>query len=162
MPKYWSFNLSVSPSNEYSGLIFQGTLKSLLQHHNLKVSVIQHSAFFTVQLSLLYMITGKTIALTVQTFVGKVMSLLFNMLSRFIIAFLDVTWNTGKTWQSFQILQSSRKGKKYSQITPIQWRKFMGYKERLKTVLLHGRLFLSKWMWSQISISSVQNSKVWS
>ena len=96
-PKYWSF--SISPSNEYSGLIsfrmdwldllaVQGTLKSLLQHHSSKASTIWHSAFFMVQLSHPYMTTGKTIALTRQTFVGKVMSLLFNMLSRFVIAFL--------------------------------------------------------------------------
>ena len=98
-PKYWSFSFSISPSNEYSGLIslwidwfhllaVQGTLKSLLQHHSSKTSVLQHSTFFTVQLSLPYMTTGKTIALTRQTFVGKVMSLLFNMLSRLVITFL--------------------------------------------------------------------------
>ena len=94
-PKYWNFSFSVSPSNEHPGLIsprmdwldllsVQGTLKSLLQHHSSKASIFQCSAFFTVQLSHLYMITGKTIALTRWTFVGKVMSLLFNMLSRFI------------------------------------------------------------------------------
>ena len=98
-PKYWSFSFSISPSNEYSGLIscrinwfdlltVQGTLKSLLQQHNLKASVLTHSDFSMVQLSHLYMITGKTIALTRHTFVSKVMSLLFNMLSRFVIAFL--------------------------------------------------------------------------
>ena len=97
-PKYWSFSFGTSPSNEYSGLIsfridwfdlvVQGTLKSLLQHHNLKTSVLQHSAFFRVQLSYLYMTTGKNIALTRWTFVGKVMSLLINTLSRFVIAFL--------------------------------------------------------------------------
>ena len=98
-PKYWSFSFSISPSNEYSGLTsyrmdrldlleVQGTLKSLLQHHSSKASILQHSAFFMVQLSHLYMTTGKTIALTRRIFVGKVMSLLFNMLSRFIIAFL--------------------------------------------------------------------------
>ena len=92
-PKYWSFNFSISPSNEYSGLIsfrmdwldllaVQGTLKSLLQHHSSKASISQCSAFFIVQLSHPYMTTRKTIALTRQTFVGKVMSLLFNMLSR--------------------------------------------------------------------------------
>ena len=92
-PKYWSFSLSISPSNEYSGLIshridwldllaVQGTLKSLLQHHSSKASILQCSAFFTVQLSHPHMTTGKTIALTRRTFVGKVMSLLFNMLSR--------------------------------------------------------------------------------
>ena len=98
-PKYWSFSLSISPSNEYSGLIsfrmdwldllaVQGTLKSLLQHHSSKASVLQCLAFFIVQLSHPYMITGKTIALTRWTFVGKVMSLLFNMLSRLVKAFL--------------------------------------------------------------------------
>ena len=96
-PKYWSF--SISPSNEYSGLIsfrmdwfyllaVQGTFKSLLQHHSSKASILWSSAFFTVQLSHPYMTTGKTIALTRHTFVGKVMSLLFNMLSRLVITFL--------------------------------------------------------------------------
>ena len=98
-PKYWSFSFSISPSNEHPGLIsfrmnwldllvVQGTLKSLLQHHSLKASVLWHSAFFIVQLSHPYMTTGKTIALTRGTFVGKVMSLLFNMLSRLVIIFL--------------------------------------------------------------------------
>ena len=98
-PKYWSFSFSISPSNEYSGLIsfrmdwldllaVQGTLKSLLQHHSSKPSILRHSAFFIVQLSYPYMATGKTIALTRWTFVGKVMSLLFNMLSRLVITFL--------------------------------------------------------------------------
>ena len=98
-PLYWSFSFRISPSNIYSGLIsfrmdwldllaVQGTLKSLLQHHSSKASVLQHSAFFTVQLSHPYMTTGKTIALTRKTFVGKIMSLLFNMLSRLVIAFL--------------------------------------------------------------------------
>ena len=97
-PKYWSFN--ISPFNEYSGLIFfsidwfdllavQGTLKNLLQHHSSKVSILQRSAFFMVQLLHPYVTIGKTIALTMQTFVGKVMFLLFNMLSRFVIAFLS-------------------------------------------------------------------------
>ena len=98
-PKYWSFSFNISPSNEYSGLIsfridwldelaVQGTLKSLLQHHSSKAS-IPCSAFFMVQLSHQFMTTGKTIALTRQTFVNQVMSLLFNMLSRFAIAFLS-------------------------------------------------------------------------
>ena len=98
-PKYWSFSLSISPSNEHPGLIsfrmdwldllgVQGTLKCLLQHHSSKASILQCSAFFTVQLSHPYMTTGKTIALSRQTFVGKVMSLLFNMLSRLVITFL--------------------------------------------------------------------------
>ena len=98
-PKYWSFSFSISPSNEYSGLIsfrmdwldllaVQGTLKSLLQHHSSKASILRHSAFFTVQLAHPYMTTGKTIALTRQTFVRQVMFLLFNMLSRFVVGFL--------------------------------------------------------------------------
>ena len=98
-PKYWSFSFSISPCNEYSGLIsfridwfdllaVQGTLKSLLQHHSSKASILWCSAFFRVQLSRAYMTTGKTIALTRWTFVSKVMSLLFNMLSRLAIAFL--------------------------------------------------------------------------
>ena len=99
-PNYWSFSLNISPSNEYSGLIsfpidwldllaVQGTFKSLLQHHSSKASVLRHSAFFIVQLSHPYMTNGKTIALTRWTFVGKVMFLLFNMLSGFVIAFLS-------------------------------------------------------------------------
>ena len=98
-PKYWSFSFSINPYNEYSGLIsfrinwfdllaVQGTLKSLLQHHSLKTSVLWCSASFMAQLSHLHMTTGKTIPLARRTFVGKVMSLLFNMLSRFVIAFL--------------------------------------------------------------------------
>ena len=97
--RYWSFSFNIRPSNEYPGLIFfrmdwldllavQGTLKSLLQHHSSKASILRHSAFFIVQLSHPYMTTGKTIALTRQTFVGKVMSLLFNMLSRLVLTFL--------------------------------------------------------------------------
>ena len=100
--KYWSCSFSISPSNEYSGLIsfrmnwldllaVQGTLKSLLQHHSLKTSVLRGSAFFIVQLSHHYMTTGKTIALNRWTFVSKVMSLPFNMLSRWVIAFLSRT-----------------------------------------------------------------------
>ena len=98
-PKYWNFNFNNSPSNEYSGLIssridwfnllaVQGTLKSLLQQHNLKALILQCSTFFMVQFSHLYMTTGGTIALSIWTFVSKVMSLLFNMLSRFVVAFL--------------------------------------------------------------------------
>ena len=98
-PKFWSFSFNISPSNEYSGLIssrmdwldlraVQGTLKSLLQHHSSKASVYRCSALFILQLSHPYMTTGKTIALTRQTFVGKVISLLFNILSRFAITFL--------------------------------------------------------------------------
>ena len=98
-PKYWSLTFSISSSNQYSGLIsfridwfdllaIQGTVKSLLQHHSLKASILPRSAFFMVQLSHPYMTTGKIIALTIQAFVSKVMSLLFNMLSRFVIAAL--------------------------------------------------------------------------
>ena len=98
-PKYWSFSFSISPSNKHPGLIsfrmdwldlfaVQGTLKSLLQHHCSKASILRHSPFFTVQLSHPCMTTGKTIALTRRTFVGKVMSLLFNMLSRLVITLL--------------------------------------------------------------------------
>ena len=98
-PKYWSFSFSISPSNEHPGLIcfrmdwldllvVQQTLKSLLQHHSSKASILQHSAFLIVQLSHPYMTTGKTIDLTRWTFVGKVLSLLFNMLSRLVITFL--------------------------------------------------------------------------
>ena len=98
--KYWSFSFSITPSNDYSGFIsirmdwfgllaLRGTLNSLLQHHSLKASILWHSPFFMVQLSYLYKITGKTTALTRWTFVGKVMSLLFNMLSRFLTVFLS-------------------------------------------------------------------------
>ena len=98
-PKYWSFTLNISPSNEHAGLIsfrmdwldvlaVQGTLKHLLQHHSSKASILQPSAFFIVQFSHPYLTTGKTIALTIGTFVGKVMSVLFNMLSRLVINFL--------------------------------------------------------------------------
>ena len=101
-PKYWSFSFSIKTSNEYSGLgsfrmdwldllAVQGTLKSLLQHHNSKASILWHSAFFIVQLSHPYMTTGKTIALTRRTFVGKVMSLLFNILSKLVIFFQGAT-----------------------------------------------------------------------
>ena len=109
-PRYWSFSFSISPSNEYSGLISfkidwvvlladQGTLKSLLQHYSSKASVIRCSAFFTVQLSHPYMATGKTIALTKQIFVGKIMSLLFNMLSRLVKRYLGITLqNSVQIW----------------------------------------------------------------
>ena len=108
-PNYWSFSFSISPSNEYSGLIFfrmdwmdllavQGTLKSLLQRHSLKASILWHSAFFTVQLSHPYMTTGKIIVLTRWTFVGKVMSMLFNVLSRLLITFLPRSKHLSISW----------------------------------------------------------------
>ena len=108
-PKYWSFSFSISPSNEYSGLIsfrmdwvdllaVQGTLKSLLQHYSSKASILQPSAFFIVQLSHPYMTTGKIIALTRWTFVGKVMSVLFNMLSRLVVTFLPRSKHVLISW----------------------------------------------------------------
>ena len=109
-PKYWSFSFSISPSNEHPGLIsfrmdwldllaVPGTLKSLLQHHSSKASILQCSVFFTVQLSHPYMTTGKTIALTRWTFVDKVMSLLFNMLSRLFITFLPRSKDLSISWR---------------------------------------------------------------
>ena len=115
-PEYWSFSFSISLSNDYSGLISfridwfdllatQGTLKSLLQHHSLNASILQCSTFFLVQLSHTYMTTGKIIALIRQTFVCKVMSLLFNMLSRFVIAFLPRSKHLLISWLSIQLIQ---------------------------------------------------------
>ena len=123
-PKYWSFNFSVIPSKEIPGLIsfrmdwldlltVQGTLKSLLQHHSSKASILQPSAFFIVQLSHPYMTTGKTIALTRWTFVNKVMPLLFNILSRFVIAFLPrskrllISDTASKNWEKAMAPHSS-------------------------------------------------------
>ena len=119
-PKYWSFSFNISPSNEHSGLIsfrmnlpaVQGTLKSLLQHHNLKASILQCSAFFKIQCSHPYMATGKIIALTRRTFVSKVMmSLLFNVLSRFVITFLPMSKHLLISWlqsQSTVILEPKK------------------------------------------------------
>ena len=130
-PKYWSFSFSISPSNEYSGLIsfridcfdlfaVPGTLKSLLQHHSSKASILWHSVFFIVQLSHPYMTTGKTIALTRLTFVGKVMSLLFNMLSRWVIAFLPRTKGLLISWlQSPSAVILQPKKNKVSHCFPI-------------------------------------------
>ena len=133
-PKYWSFTFSISPSNEHSGLIsfridwfellaIQGTLKSLLQHHSSKASILQHSAFFMDQLSHPYMTTGKTIALTRWTFVGKVMSLHFNMLSRLVIAFLPRNKHLLISWiqsPSAVILEPKKiKSLTVSIVTPI-------------------------------------------
>ena len=112
-PKYWSF--SISPSNEYSGLIslridwfdlldVQGTLKTFHQHHSLKASILERSAFFMVQLSHPYVTTGKTITLTIQTFVGRVMCLLYNMLSRFVIAFIPKSKGLLSWLQSLSIV----------------------------------------------------------
>ena len=114
-PKYWSFSFSISPSKEIPGLIsfrmdrldllaVQGTLKSLLQHHSPKASILQHSAFFTVQLSHPYMTTGKSIALTRRIFVGKVISLLLNMLSRLVITFLPRSKRLLISWLNLPLL----------------------------------------------------------
>ena len=124
-PKYCSFSFNISPSNEHPGLIsfgvdwldllsVQGTLKSLLQHHSSKASILRRSAFFTVQLSHPYMTTGKTIALTRWTFVGQVMSLLFNMLSRLVITFLPRSKHLLISWlqlPSAVILEPKKKNK---------------------------------------------------
>ena len=132
-PNYWSFSFSISPSNEYSGLIsfrmdwldllsVQGTLKSLLQHHSSKASILQHSAFFIVQLSHPYVTAGKTIALTRQTFVSKVMSLFFNMLPRWIITFLPRSKDLLISWQqspSAVILDKKKKKKRLSLFPPF-------------------------------------------
>ena len=121
-PKYWNFSFSISPSSEHPGLIsfrmdwldllaVQGTLKSLLQHHSSKASILWCSAFFTVQLSHPYMTTGKTITLTRQTFVGKVMSLLFNMMSRLLITFLPRSKRLLISWlkSPFAVILEPRK-----------------------------------------------------
>ena len=140
-PKYWSFSFSTSPSNEYSGLIsfridwfdllaIQGTLKSLLQHYSSKASVLQCSAFFIVQLSQPYMTTGKTIALTRWTFVGKVMSLLLNMLSRLLISFLPRNKRLLILWQqspSAAILEPRKiKSASVSTVSPSICHEVMG------------------------------------
>ena len=131
--KYWSFSFSISPSKEYSGLIslridwfdflvVQGTLKSLLQHYSLKSSILKHSAFFIAQLSHPYMTTGKTIALTRWTFVDKVMSLLFNMLSRLVITFLPRSKHLLISWlqsPSAVILEPRGKKKKSQSLFPL-------------------------------------------
>ena len=132
-PKYWSFSFSISPSNEYSGLISfridwfdlldaQGTLKSLLQHHNLKASIFWHSAVIKTQLSHWHITTGKMIALTRWTFVGKIMSLLSNMLSRLVIAFLPGSKSLLISWlQSLSalILEPKKIKCQYSHFFPI-------------------------------------------
>ena len=118
-PKYWSFSFSISPSNEHPGLIsfrmdwldllaVQGTLKRLLQHHSSKAAIFRCSAFFTIQLSHPYMTTEKTIALTRRTFVGKVISLLFNMLSRLVIAFLPRSKHLLISWLQSTVKQINK------------------------------------------------------
>ena len=152
-PKYWSFSFSISPSNEYSGLIsfrmdwldllaVQGTLKGLLQHHSSKASILRHSAFFIVQLLHPYMTTGKTIALTRWTFVGKVISLLFNMLSRLVITFLPRSKHLLISWlqlPSAVILEPPKiKSDTVSTVSPSICHKEMG----------PDAMILVFWMWS--------------
>ena len=128
-PKFWSFSFSIIPSKEHPGLIsfrmdllaFQGTLKSLLQHHSSKASILQRSAFFTVQLTHPYMTTGKTTALTRWTFVGKVMSLLLNILSRLVITFLPRSKHLLISWlqsPSAVILEPKIKSATVSTVSP--------------------------------------------
>ena len=143
-PKYWSFSFSISASSEYSGLIsfrmdwldllaVQGTLKSLLQHHSLKVSILWSSASFIVQLSYPYMTTGKTIALTRRTFVGKVMSHLFNKLSRLVITFLTRSKHLVISWpQSAVILEPQKiKSVTVSTVSPSICHQVMGSDARI-------------------------------
>ena len=140
-PKHWSFSFSISPSNEYSGLIsfrmnwfdllaVQGTLKSLIQHHSSKASILRHSAFFIVQVSHPYMTTGKTIALTRWTFVGKVMSPLLNMLSMLVITFLPRSKRLLISWlqsPSAVILKSRKiKSATVSTVSPSICHQVMG------------------------------------
>ena len=138
-PKYWSFSFSIIPSKEIPGLISfrmdwldllaaQGTLKSLLQHHSSKASILQRSAFFTVQLSHPYTITGKTIALTRRAFVGKVMSLLLNVLSRLVITFLPRSKHLLISWlQSAVILEHKKiKSDTVSTVSPSICHEVMG------------------------------------
>ena len=140
-PKYWSLSFSIIPSKEHPGLIsfrmdwldllaVQGTHKSLLQHHSSKASILWRSAFFTVQLSYLYMTTGKTIALTRRTFVGKVMSLLFNMLFRLVITFLPRSKHLLISWlqsQSAVIFEPKKiKSDTFSTVSPSISHEVMG------------------------------------
>ena len=163
-PKYWSFSFSISPSNEYSRLIsfrmdwlhllaVQGTLKSLLQYHSSKASILLCSAFFIVQLSHPYTTTGKTIALTSQTFVGKVISLLFNVLSRLVITFLPRSKHLLISWlqsPSAVILEPLKiKPAKVSTVSPSICHEVMG-PDAMILVLLRGPLSL----WYYLNISS--------
>ena len=169
-PKYWSFSFSISPSNEYSGLtslrmvwldllVVQGTLKSLLQHHSSKASILWHSAFFIVQLSHPYMTTRKTIALTRWTFVGKVMSLLFNMKSRFVIAFFPRSKPLLNSWlqsPSAVILEPPKiKSVTVSTVSPCICHEVMGPDAM---ILVLSMLSLSPTFHSPLSLSSKVSS----
>ena len=166
-PKYWSFSFSISPSNEHPELIsfrmdwldlpaVQGSLKSLLQHHSSKASILQCSAVFIVQLSHPYMTTGKTIALTIQTFVGKVMSLLFNTLSRFVIAFLPrnkcllILWLQSPSAVIFGAKKNKIKCDTVSTVSPSICREVMGP----DAMILVFFLMLSQLFHSPLSFSS--------
>ena len=154
-PKYWSFSFSISPSSEHPGLIsfrmdwldllaVQGNFKSLLQHHSSKASILWHSAFFIVQLSHLYMTTGKTIALTRRTFVDKVMSLLFNMLSRLVITFLPRSKRLLISWlqsPSTVILEpKTTKSDTVSTVSPSICHEVMGPDDMILVVSLYPTL----------------------
>ena len=159
-PKYWSFNVSISPSNEYSGLIslrmdwldllaVQGTLKCLLQYCSSKASVLWHSVFFIVQLSHPYRTTGKTIALTRQTFVDKVMSLLFNMLSRLVIAFLPRSKRLLISWlqsPSAAILEPKKiKSVTVSTVSPSSCHEVMGPNAMILVFWMLSQMLLRTW-----------------
>ena len=165
-PKHWSFSFRISPSNEYWRLIpfridwldllaVQGTLKSLLQHYSSKASILRHSAFFMVQLSHVYMTTGKTIALTRQAFVGKVTSLLFNMLSSLVIAFLPRRKHLLISWLQSAcavILEPQNiKSLSVSIVSPSIFREVMGLDAR---ILVFECWVLSQLFYSSLSLSS--------
>ena len=168
-PKYWSFSFSISPSNEYSGLIsfridwldllaIQGTLKSLLQCHSSKASILQCSDFFTVQLSCPYMTTGKNIALTIWTFVGKVISLLFNMLSRLFVAFLSGSKHILISWlQSTSAVILEPPQNKVSQCFHC----FFIYFPWSDRTRCHDLSFTCKKLFSSSSLSAIRVVSIW-
>ena len=167
-PKNWSFSFSISPSNEYSGLTsfrmdwldllaVQETLKSLLQHHNSKASILWHSDFFIAQLSHPYMTTGNTIALTSQTFFGKVISLLFNMLSRLVMAFLPRSKRPWISWlqsPSAVILELKKKKKSISLFPLFSYIFAMKWWDQMPWSLSFKRWVLSQVFHSPLSFSS--------
>ena len=168
-PKYWSFSFSISPSNEQPGLIsfrmdwldllaVQGTLKSLLQHHSSKASILWRSAFFTIQLSHPYMTTEKTITLTIRTFVGKVMSLLFNMLSRLVITFLPRSkhlLNSCLQLPSAVILEPKKiKSVTVSTVSPSISHEVMAPDATILVFwMLNFNISVSEWVWSHSIMS---------
>ena len=186
-PKYWSFSFNISPSNEHPGLIYfrmdwfyflavQGTLKSLPQHHSSKASILKHSAFFIVQLSHPYMTTGKTIALTRWTFIDKVMSLLFNMLSRLVITFLPRSKHLLISWlqsASAVILEPRKiKAATVSTVSPSTYWAFnlelnsvhTVYSVATKTFLLNATAFLTwrkYWCWKTMYAEESQGLPKW-